>query len=103
MTHHTNKFLRIPLYLNMDRQKFTRPMLLMKMMLRRFISKGERTIIFHFGKLERTAYPGQQSGLIMYSRFYSAMFSKPSTKKHKTWDEDGFIVTDGTNVILKVF
>ncbi|OXA65015.1 uncharacterized protein LOC110863146 [Folsomia candida] len=38
---------------------------------------------------------------IHLERFYSAMFSKPSTKKHKTWDEDGFIVTDGTNVILK--
>lgn len=36
------------------------------------------------------------------SRFYAVMFSKPSMKKHKTWDEDGFMVTDGINFVLKV-
>ncbi len=37
----------------------------------------------------------------VFYRYYSGMYAKPTTKKHKTWDEDGFVIIAGNNVVLK--
>ena len=39
----------------------------------------------------------------MYFRItYNVLIGKKSTKKHKTWDEDGILEVRGTNATLKV-